>query len=91
MDFYCICWIDLLNLSGDFHIPFRAYELPAKFRKLLVPNKMQHILCTGEFLLYLSEKYLALGIRINQPGSQLVLTLGASFQIYNAVQRTLAV
>lgn len=32
---------------GDFHIPHRAHNLPIKFRKLLVPNKIQHVLCTG--------------------------------------------
>lgn len=32
---------------GDMHIPHRAADLPAKFKKMLVPNKMQHILCTG--------------------------------------------
>uniref|UniRef100_A0A183BZI7 Vacuolar protein sorting-associated protein 29 n=1 Tax=Globodera pallida TaxID=36090 RepID=A0A183BZI7_GLOPA len=37
----------LVLVIGDFHIPFRAYALPPKFRKLLVPNKMQHVLCTG--------------------------------------------
>uniref|UniRef100_A0A914BXH9 Vacuolar protein sorting-associated protein 29 n=1 Tax=Acrobeloides nanus TaxID=290746 RepID=A0A914BXH9_9BILA len=37
----------LVLVIGDFHIPHRAHNLPAKFRKLLVPNKMQHVLCTG--------------------------------------------
>ncbi|KAI6231362.1 Vacuolar protein sorting-associated protein 29 [Aphelenchoides besseyi] len=39
----------LVLVIGDFHVPLRVAELPAKFRKLLVPNKMQHILCTGNF------------------------------------------
>ncbi|KAI6192292.1 Vacuolar protein sorting-associated protein 29 [Aphelenchoides bicaudatus] len=37
----------LVLVIGDLHIPYRVCDLPAKFRKLLVPNKMQHILCTG--------------------------------------------
>ncbi|KAK0417061.1 hypothetical protein QR680_012812 [Steinernema hermaphroditum] len=37
----------LVLVIGDFHIPSRCPNLPAKFRKLLVPNKMQHVLCTG--------------------------------------------
>jgi len=37
----------LVLLIGDLHIPHRCYSIPAKFRKLLVPNKIQHILCTG--------------------------------------------
>jgi vacuolar protein sorting-associated protein 29 len=32
---------------GDLHIPHRNSGLPAKFKKLLVPGKIQHILCTG--------------------------------------------
>uniref|UniRef100_A0A1I8AQS6 Vacuolar protein sorting-associated protein 29 n=1 Tax=Steinernema glaseri TaxID=37863 RepID=A0A1I8AQS6_9BILA len=39
--------IQLVLVIGDFHIPSRCSNLPAKFRKLLVPNKMQHVLCTG--------------------------------------------
>uniref|UniRef100_A0AC35FH21 Vacuolar protein sorting-associated protein 29 n=1 Tax=Panagrolaimus sp. PS1159 TaxID=55785 RepID=A0AC35FH21_9BILA len=38
----------LVLVIGDFHIPQRAHNMPAKFKKLLVPNKMQHILCTGD-------------------------------------------
>jgi len=32
---------------GDLHIPHRANDLPAKFKKLLVPGKIQYILSTG--------------------------------------------
>ena len=28
-------------------VPHRANAVPAKFKKLLVPGKIQHILCTG--------------------------------------------
>jgi len=37
----------LVLVIGDFHIPHRAFDLPAKFKKLLVPGKIQHVLCTG--------------------------------------------
>jgi vacuolar protein sorting-associated protein 29 len=37
----------LVLVAGDVHIPLRAHNIPVKFRKLLVPNKIQHILCTG--------------------------------------------
>uniref|UniRef100_A0AC35U8I4 Vacuolar protein sorting-associated protein 29 n=1 Tax=Rhabditophanes sp. KR3021 TaxID=114890 RepID=A0AC35U8I4_9BILA len=37
----------LVLIIGDFHIPHKAFVVPSKFRKLLVPNKIQHILCTG--------------------------------------------
>ncbi|PWN98875.1 Metallo-dependent phosphatase [Tilletiopsis washingtonensis] len=37
----------LVLVIGDLHLPFRAHDLPAKFRKLLVPGKIQQIICTG--------------------------------------------
>ncbi|KAG8464091.1 hypothetical protein KFE25_000259 [Diacronema lutheri] len=37
----------LVLVIGDMHIPYRSAELPPSFMKLLVPNKIQHILCTG--------------------------------------------
>ncbi|KAJ1728431.1 Vacuolar protein sorting-associated protein 29 [Coemansia sp. Benny D160-2] len=37
----------LILVLGDIHIPQRAADIPAKFRKLLVPGKIDRILCTG--------------------------------------------
>ncbi|SCV70018.1 BQ2448_1412 [Microbotryum intermedium] len=37
----------LVLVLGDIHIPIRTHDLPAKFKKLLVPGKIQQILCTG--------------------------------------------
>jgi len=37
----------LVLVIGDLHVPHRANAVPAKFKKLLVPGKIQHILCTG--------------------------------------------
>jgi len=37
----------LVLVLGDLHIPFRCNALPAKFKKLLVPGRIHHILCTG--------------------------------------------
>lgn len=37
----------LVLVLGDLHIPSRKPELPAEFKDLLVPGKMQHVLCTG--------------------------------------------
>ena len=37
----------LVLVIGDLHIPHRAHDLSAKFKKLLVPGKIQQILCTG--------------------------------------------
>jgi len=32
---------------GDHHIPSRENAIPEKFKRMLVPNKMQHVICTG--------------------------------------------
>uniref|UniRef100_A0A7E5A0A5 Vacuolar protein sorting-associated protein 29 n=1 Tax=Panagrellus redivivus TaxID=6233 RepID=A0A7E5A0A5_PANRE len=40
----------LVLVIGDLHVPLREHSLPPKFKKLLVPNKMQHILCTGNLI-----------------------------------------
>jgi len=37
----------LVLVIGDLHIPYRCHDLPAKFKKLLVPGKIQQILLTG--------------------------------------------
>ncbi|KAJ0405788.1 hypothetical protein P43SY_003638 [Pythium insidiosum] len=41
---------ELVLVLGDGHIPHRAAEIPEKFQKMLVPNKIQHILCTGNLV-----------------------------------------
>jgi len=37
----------LVLVIGDLHIPHRIHDLPSKFKKLLVPGKIQQILCNG--------------------------------------------
>ena len=37
----------LVLVIGDLHIPHRVPEIPKKFKELLSPGKIQHILCTG--------------------------------------------
>jgi hypothetical protein len=37
----------LVLVIGDLLIPHRTHDLPSKFKKLLVPGKIQQILCTG--------------------------------------------
>lgn len=39
----------LVLVLGDLHIPHRAGNLPQKFKKLLVPGRIHHILVTGSF------------------------------------------
>lgn len=45
-------------MLGDLHIPHRQHSLPTKFKKLLVPGKIQHILCTGNLCTKDSYDYL---------------------------------
>lgn len=37
----------LVLCIGDLHIPHRAVDLPPKFKELLKPGKIHHVLCTG--------------------------------------------
>lgn len=58
---YTLSHLDTLKLVlvlGDLHIPHRCNSLPAKFKKLLVPGKIQHILCTGNLCTKESYDYL---------------------------------
>lgn len=48
----------LVLCIGDLHVPHRTTDLPAKFRKLLVPGKIQHVLCTGDLVTKESYDYL---------------------------------
>ena len=34
-------------IIGDIHIPQRAVDIPEKFKELLLPNKLQYVLSTG--------------------------------------------
>ena len=54
----CACAPQLVLVLGDLHIPHRCNTLPAKFKKLLVPGKIQHILCTGNLCTKESYDYL---------------------------------
>ncbi|XP_059086304.1 vacuolar protein sorting-associated protein 29-like [Tigriopus californicus] len=48
----------LVLVLGDLHIPHRSSALPSKFKKLLVPGRIQHILCTGNLCTKDSFDYL---------------------------------
>jgi len=48
----------LVLVIGDLHIPHRANVIPPRFKKLLVPGKIQHILCTGNLVSKDSFDYL---------------------------------
>jgi len=37
----------LVLVIGDLHIPHRTADIPKKFKALLVPGKIQHLICTG--------------------------------------------
>ena len=38
---------ELVLVLGDLHIPQRKSKIPPAFQRMLVPNKMQHVICTG--------------------------------------------
>ena len=48
----------LVLCIGDMHIPHRVADLPPKFRSLLVPGKIQHVLCTGDVCVKETHDYL---------------------------------
>ena len=47
----------LVLVIGDLHIPHRTSDLPKKFKGLLVPGKIAHILCTGNLVDKLTLDY----------------------------------
>jgi len=49
---------ELVLVLGDLHIPQRKAELPEQFKDLLVPGKMQHVICTGNIVSKTTEEYL---------------------------------
>uniref|UniRef100_A0A7S2JKV8 Vacuolar protein sorting-associated protein 29 n=1 Tax=Haptolina brevifila TaxID=156173 RepID=A0A7S2JKV8_9EUKA len=48
----------LVLVIGDMHVPHRKADLPKKFKALLQPGKIQHILCTGNVVDKLTYDYL---------------------------------
>ncbi|KAI8031364.1 Vacuolar protein sorting-associated protein 29 [Camellia lanceoleosa] len=48
----------LVLAIGDLHIPHRAPDLPPKFKSMLVPGKIQHIICTGNLCIKEVHDYL---------------------------------
>ncbi|XP_020541161.1 vacuolar protein sorting-associated protein 29 isoform X2 [Jatropha curcas] len=48
----------LVLAIGDLHIPHRAADLPPKFKSMLVPGKIQHIICTGNLCIKEVHDYL---------------------------------
>ena len=48
----------LVLCIGDMHVPHRATDLPPQFKKLLVPGKIQHVLCTGDLCVKEAYDYL---------------------------------
>ncbi|MCO5592058.1 hypothetical protein L7F22_046052 [Adiantum nelumboides] len=48
----------LVLALGDLHIPHRAPDLPAKFKSMLVPGKIQHIVTPGNLCIKEVHDYL---------------------------------
>jgi hypothetical protein len=47
----------LVLALGDLHIPHRAADLPAKFKSMLVPGKIQHILSPGNLCIKVTSSF----------------------------------
>ena len=47
----------LVLCIGDLHIPQRVADLPPKFKSLLVPGKIQHVVCTGDLARSTSTRF----------------------------------
>ena len=51
LQLHSLTFLSLLNklvlIIGDLHIPHRSNSIPAAFKKLLVPGRINHVLCTG--------------------------------------------
>ncbi|KAL2546337.1 Vacuolar protein sorting-associated protein 29 [Forsythia ovata] len=48
----------LVLALGDLHMPHRGSDLPLKFKSMLVPGKIQHIICTGNLCIKEVHDYL---------------------------------
>mmetsp|Transcript_9174 Transcript_9174/g.55696 ORF Transcript_9174/g.55696 Transcript_9174/m.55696 type:complete len:95 (-) Transcript_9174:3540-3824(-) len=48
----------LVLCIGDFHVPFRSSGMPKKFLEMLVPGKIQTVLCTGNLCTKSTLQYL---------------------------------
>eukprot|EP00897_Mesotaenium_endlicherianum_P007119 jgi/Mesen1/6435/ME000033S05724 len=48
----------LVLALGDLHVPHRAIDLPPKFKTMLVPGKIQHILSPGNLNIKEMHEYL---------------------------------
>ena len=65
METYSFIFIKLVLICGDLHIPYRKEKIPEKLSQLFLPNRIQHVLCTGnignketlEFLKNLSPNF----------------------------------
>jgi len=38
---------ELVLVVSDMNVPFKVNDIPAQFKTLLIPNKIQHVLCLG--------------------------------------------
>ena len=61
----------LVLCIGDLHIPHRATDLPPKFKALLVPGKIAHILCPGNLCTEVGVNTAAAPLRSHAQGSVL--------------------
>jgi len=51
---------ELVLVLGDLHMPERATSIHESFKRMLVPNKMKHVICTGNISLEQYNEFRAL-------------------------------
>eukprot|EP00934_Nitzschia_sp_Nitz4_P003254 Nitzschia sp. Nitz4//scaffold2_size372955//239346//240126//NITZ4_000445-RA/size372955-snap-gene-0.94-mRNA-1//-1//CDS//3329546844//3244//frame0 len=56
---------ELVLVLGDLHIPGRASAIPEQFKRMLVPNKMKHTICTGNIGVEQYNELLALSPNVH--------------------------
>ncbi|KAJ1485480.1 Metallo-dependent phosphatase-like protein [Baffinella frigidus] len=54
----------LVLVIGDLHIPQRVSAIPEKFKKLLVPEKIEAVMCTGNLEMFGYLKSLSSDVHI---------------------------
>ena len=57
----------LVLALGDLHIPHRASDLPSKFKSMLVPGKIQHIICTGNLCIKVNRLFITHSLSFSIP------------------------
>lgn len=72
---------------GDLHVPHRAQDLPPKFKELLKPNKVDHVLCCGNLCSKVSRMDRA-GARARERRARDGMCVGVGARVFACVYVT---